>query len=80
MGQKRVFPKVILDQSGHSDKCFEPILSPLGRVWAQGKFAKCLEKEPFWEQKWVKNGSKTRFSKSDPGPLGVHETSVMSLF
>ena len=32
-----------------------------------------LEKGPFWEQKWVKNWSKTRFSKSDLGPLGVHK-------
>ena len=37
------------------------------------KIPKRLEKGPLWEQKWVKNGSKTRFSKSDPGPLGVHE-------
>ena len=26
---------------------------------------------PFWDQKCVKNGSKTRFSKSDPGPFGM---------
>ena len=28
-----------------------------------------LENRPFWEQKWVKNGSKTHFSKSDPRPF-----------
>ena len=32
---------------------------------------KCLENGPFWDQKWVKNGSKTRFFKSDPGPFGM---------
>ena len=29
MGQKRVFPKVILDHWGCTNKFFEPILSPL---------------------------------------------------
>ena len=28
---------------------------------------KCLEKRPFCDQKWVKNGSKMRFSKTHPG-------------
>ena len=32
------------------------------------KIRKCLENGPFWDQKWVKNGSKSRFSKGDPGP------------
>ena len=27
IGQKRVFPKVILDHWGSTNKCFEPILS-----------------------------------------------------
>ena len=36
MGQKRIFPKVIPDHLGCSDKCFEPILSPFGRVLAHG--------------------------------------------
>ena len=37
MGQNRVFPKVILDHWGCSNKCFLPIWSPLGRVLAHGK-------------------------------------------
>ena len=36
MGQKRVFPKVILDRWGSSDKFFWPILSPFGRVLGNG--------------------------------------------
>ena len=32
---------------------------------------KCLENGPFQEEKWVKNGSKTHFSKSDLGPFGI---------
>ena len=45
---------------------FEPVATSLGS-W---KIPKCLENGPFRDQKWVKNGSKTRFSKSDPRPFG----------
>ena len=37
------------------------------------KIPKCLENGLFWNQKWVKNGSKTHFSKPHPRPLGVHK-------
>ena len=46
---------------------FEPVVTCFG-PW---KIPKCLENGPFWEQQWVKNGSKTCFSKSDPGPFGM---------
>ena len=46
---------------------FEPVVTCFG-PW---KIPKCLENGPFWEQKWVKTGSKTCFSKSDPGPFGM---------
>ena len=46
---------------------FEPVVTRFS-PW---KFPKCLENGSFWEQKWVKNGSKTRFSKNDPGPFGM---------
>ena len=45
----------------------EPVATRLGS-W---NIPKCLEMGPFWDQKWVQNGSKTRFSKSDPGPFGM---------
>ena len=35
------------------------------------KIPKCLENGLFWDQKWVKNGSKMCFSKNDPRPFGV---------
>ena len=35
------------------------------------KIPKCLENGVAWDQKWVKNGSKTHFSKCDHGPLGM---------
>ena len=37
------------------------------------KIPKCLENGLFWDQKWVKNGSKTHFSKTHPKPFGVHK-------
>ena len=46
---------------------FEPVVALYGPL----KSPKCLENGPFWDQKWVKKGSQTRFLKSDPGPLGV---------
>ena len=46
---------------------FEPVVARFG-PW---KIPKCLENGPFQDQKWVKNGSKTPFSKSDPGPFGM---------
>ena len=48
---------------------FEPVVTRFGS-W---KMPKCLENGPLWEQNWLKNGSKTYFSKSDPGPLGVRK-------
>ena len=46
---------------------FEPVVTCFG-PW---KIPKCLENGPFQDQKWVENGSKTRFSKSDRGPFGM---------
>ena len=39
-------------------------------LFSPWKIHECLENGPFWDQKWV-NGSKARFSKSDPGPFGM---------
>ena len=46
---------------------FEPVVAR----FVPWKIPKCLENGPFWDPKWVKNGSKTHFSKSDPGPFGM---------
>ena len=37
------------------------------------RIPKCLEYGLFWDQKWVKNRSKTHFSKPHPRPFGVHK-------
>ena len=46
---------------------FEPVVARFG-PW---KIPKCLENGAFWDQQCVKNGSKTHFSKNDPGPFGM---------
>ena len=46
---------------------FEPVVTRFG-PW---KIPKCHENGMFQDQKWVKNGSKTHFSKSDHGPFGM---------
>ena len=128
MGQKCVFPKIILDHLGCTNKWNEPILSPLQAIFAppksqnalkmgcfgtknqskmdqkkmcfskndprpfgvhkkvewalfepiathfgHSKVTKCLENGLFWDQKWVKNGSKMCFSKDIFGRFGVHK-------
>ena len=37
------------------------------------KMPKCLENGLFWDQKWVKNRSKTHFPKTYPRSSGVHK-------
>ena len=46
---------------------FEPMVTRFG-PW---KVPKCPENGLLWDQKWVKNASKTRFSKSHPRPFGM---------
>ena len=58
----KVFPRLLgmLKQAFLAH--FEPVVTRFG-PW---KFPKCLENGPFQDRKWVKNGSKMGFSKSDP--------------
>ena len=56
--------------------CFEAVVARFGPC----KIPTCLENEPFWDQKWVKNRSKTRFSKSDPGPFMMLKQVVLAHF
>ena len=35
------------------------------------KIPKCVEKGPLWEQNWLANGSKTRFSQMYLRPFGM---------
>ena len=49
--------------------CFELVAAQFGPP----KIPKCLESGLCCDQKWVKNGSKTHFSKPHPRPFGVHK-------
>ena len=55
---------------------FEPVATGFG----SRKIPKCLEIGPFWDQKWVKNGSKTCFSTSDPRPFGMPKQVFLARF
>ena len=55
---------------------FEPVVTRFG-PW---KVPKCLENGPFWDQKRVKNGSKTRFSKISPEPFGMLQQVFLAQF
>ena len=76
MGQKWVknaFCKSDRGPFGMLRQVFLAHFEPIGTGFGSWKISMCLEKGLFWEQKWVKNGSKTHFNKRDPGPLGVHK-------
>ena len=49
--------------------CFELVVAH----FSPPKIPKCLENGLVQDQKWVKNGSKTHFSKPHPRPFGVHK-------
>ena len=69
-GGKRVFPKVILDHSGCSNKWFGPILSPWCRVLAHGKSQNALKRGWFNTKNGSKLGEKRHFLKVIIGHLG----------
>ena len=46
---------------------FEPVVTQL----CPWKMPKCLENAMFWDEKWVKHGSKTYLRSSDWGPFGM---------
>ena len=66
-----IFFKVVPRPLGMPKQVFLARLEPVVAPYGPRKIPKCLENGPFWDQKWVKNGSKTRFSKSDPGPFRI---------
>ena len=49
--------------------CFELVVAHFGPP----KILKCLENALFWDQKWVKIGSKPHFSKTHPRPFRLHQ-------
>ena len=70
-GRKKIFSKVVSRPLGMLQHVFLGRFEPVVARFGPWKIPKCLENGPFQDQKWVKNGSKTHFSKSDPGPFGM---------
>ena len=71
--KKIIFPKVVPGPLGMPKQMFLGRFEPVVARFGPWNIPKCLENGPFWDQKWVKNGSKPRFSKSDRGPFGVRK-------
>ena len=69
--KKMIFSKVVPGPLGMLKQVFFGCFKLLGPRFGPLKVPKCLENGPFQDQKWVKNGSKMSFSKSDPGPFGM---------
>ena len=69
--KKIIFSKVVPRPLGMLQQVFLAHFEPVVARFGPWKIPKCLENGPFWDQKCVKNGSKARFSKSDPGPFGM---------
>ena len=70
--EKILFSKVVPRPLGILKQVFLARFESTVTRFGLRKVPKCLENGPFWDQRWVKDGSKTRFSKSDRGPFGVH--------
>ena len=79
-GSKRCFSKSDPGPCGILKQVFLAHFEPVVPRFAPSKIPKCLENGPFWDQKWVKNGSKTHFSKSDPRPFGMLQQVSLARF
>ena len=78
--KKMIFSKVVPRPLGMLKQVFLGHFEPVVAHFGPWKIPKCLENGPFWDQQWVKNGSKTCFSKSDPGPFMMLKQVVLAHF
>ena len=78
--KKIIFSKVVLGPLGMLKQVFLARFEPVVARFGPWKIPKCLENGPFWDQKRVKNGSKTRFSKSDPRPFWMLKQVFLARF
>ena len=76
--KKIISSKVVPRPLGMLKQVFLGRLEPVVARFGSWKIPKCLENGPFWDQQWVKNGSKTRFSKNDPGPFMMLKQVVLA--
>ena len=80
MGEKCIFPKLILDHLGCSNKCFLAHFEAVVTRSGPWKIPECLKNGSFCDQKWVKNGAKVHVSRSDPGSFGMLKQEVLAHF
>ena len=66
-----IFSKVVPRPLGMLKQVFLGRFEPVVACFGPWKIPKCHENMLFWDQQCVKNGSKTCFSESDPGPFGM---------
>ena len=78
--KKMIFSKVVPRPLGMLEQVFLGHFKPVVAHFGPWKIPKCLENGPFWDQQWVKNGSKTRLSKNDPGPFMMLKQVVLANF
>ena len=78
--KKMIFSKVVPRPLGMLKQVFLGRFGPVVMRFGPWKIPKWLENGPFQDQKWVKNGSKTHFSKTDPGPYGVLKQVFLARF
>ena len=60
--KKIIFSKVVPRPLGMLKQVFLGRFEPVVARFGPWKIPKCFENGPFWDQQWVKNRSKTRFS------------------
>ena len=78
--KKIIFSKIVPGPLGMLKQVFSAPFEPVVTRFSAWKILKCLESGPFWDQKWVQNGSKTCFSKTDRGPFGMLKQVVLAHF
>ena len=78
--KKKIFSRVVPRPLGMLKQVFLARFEPVVARFGPWKIPKCLENGSFWDQKWVKNGSKTHFCKSDIGPFGMLKQVFLARF
>ena len=73
MGQKCVFPKMILDHLGCTNKKNGPFSRPLQAILALSKSQNALKMGLLGTKNQAKMDPKMFFSKDTFGPFGVHK-------
>ena len=78
--KKLIFSKLVPRPLGMLKQVFSGRFEPMVARFGPWKIPKCLENGPFWDQQWVKNGSKTCFHKNHPGPFMMLKQVVLAHF